>query len=107
MDKRFGNDKSSQKLRRVITKSIALMLKFVIPLYRTKRNRPELIGSGFFVQARGQTFLVSAAHVLDEVEKQNVFFYITTDQVRNLSGQLYQYFCTGCTITSERSRGCV
>lgn len=78
----------NRSLSTVIEESLQLLSKYVIPIYRTYRRRPQLAGSGFFVTNAGKDFLVSAAHVLDEMVSNPLFFYIAPGVTRNLSGDL-------------------
>ena len=60
---------------------------FVLPLFiRNSGKRLAPFGSGFLVSARDAFFLISAAHVLDEVER--LHFYVAPSATRALSGRL-------------------
>jgi hypothetical protein len=74
------------KLSKAIEKATDLLLKFSIPLYKNHNGRPELHGTGFFVKASSDHFLVSAAHVLDKAKE--LFYYCTPNTLRHLSGRL-------------------
>lgn len=78
-----------QTLPEVIDEAAALLAKFVVPLYESdNRGRPSSYGSGFFVKAGSQHFLVSAAHVLETLNQRPLFYYITPHTTRKLSGKL-------------------
>ena len=70
--------------------------RFVVALF-INPDKPQLVGSGFFVQDGGREFLVSAAHVFDEFESAyysdrgippDLFVYTDRGEVRNLGGRL-------------------
>jgi hypothetical protein len=67
-----------------------LLLRHVTPLFSLpKGQRPELIGTGFFVSAHGQHFLVSAAHVLDSVSAPgSLHYYIDRTKLRKVTGSI-------------------
>lgn len=67
-----------------------LLLRHVVPLFSLpKGQRPELIGTGFFLSAHGQHFLVSAAHVLDKVsESGSLHYYIDRTKLRKVTGSI-------------------
>jgi hypothetical protein len=78
-----------QTLPEVIDETAALLAKFVVPLYENdNRGRPSPHGSGVFVKAGGQHFLVSAAHVLETLKKRPLFYYVAPRTTRRLSGKL-------------------
>src|SRR6185369_14917504 len=62
--------------------------KFVLPIMRDhKGSRPLSVGSGFFVAAFGENFLVSAAHVFDDlVAGPHLYIYSDGDKKRVLDG---------------------
>lgn len=73
-----------------------LARSFAVPLL-INPDRPELVGSGFFVHADGCEFLVSAAHVFDEFEDRHIhdsriepypLVYTGQGTVRQLGGRL-------------------
>lgn len=73
----------------LIDEATNLLAKFVVPLYEEdKRGRPSLNGSGFFVKAGEDIFLVSAAHVLETLKTKNLFYYIAPGITRKLTGKL-------------------
>jgi hypothetical protein len=83
------NRDSERSLPEVIAEAAELLTKFSIPLYvNDKYQRPVLFGTGFFVRAADDHFLVSAAHVLDVARTQRVFFYVTPSKLRALTGSV-------------------
>ena len=80
------NRDSERSLPEVVAEAVELLTKFSIPLYvNDKYRRPVLFGTGFFVRAVDNHFLVSAAHVLDVARTQRVFFYATPNKLRALT----------------------
>src|ERR1051325_9620849 len=75
-------------LPELIEQTIEILSAFSIPLYRDKNGRPELHGTGFFVKAGPDTFLVSAAHVMDTAYDEGLYFFSTPKTRRHLAGQL-------------------
>lgn len=71
-----------------IEQATALLLKFSVPLYQNHNGRPSLYGTGFFVKAGNDNFLISAGHVLDPTKHNGLFFYSAPGTHRHLSGQL-------------------
>ncbi len=83
------NRDSERSLPEVVAEAIELLTKFSIPLYvNDQYRRPVLFGTGFFVRAADNHFLVSAAHVLDVARTQRVFFYATPNKLRALTGRV-------------------
>ena len=79
---------SEEKLSKVTEDAIALLHKFVVPLYGSdRRGRPAQVGSGFFVKFQSKCFLVSAAHVLRELPEMDLFYYIKPNVTRKVVGQ--------------------
>jgi len=69
-----------------VTRLNTLLARHVIPLFRKgSGKRPEPVGSGFLVSSGEMDFLVSAAHVLDEIEY--LHFYIEPGLTRKLTGR--------------------
>lgn len=63
------------------------LAEFILPLFADSDGRyPEMIGTGFLVEDRGSTFLISAAHVLDRA--LDLYFYIERGVIRMLSGHI-------------------
>lgn len=62
-----------------------IMPSFVYPIYQNSGNgKPDLIGSGFIIEAHGRCFFVTAAHVFDHHSSQNPLFYFTAQQYRQV-----------------------
>lgn len=73
----------------VITKSIDVLSRYAVPLYFDDKNdRPVLFGTGFFVRAEADHFLVSAAHVLDRAAASGLYFYISPNTKCKVTGAL-------------------
>ena len=61
----------------------------ILPLFRQKNGKPELVGSSFLVSSAADNYLISAAHVFDELAQGNeLFFYIKPTITAKLSGEL-------------------
>lgn len=62
----------------------------LVPLYTaTPSGRPKLVGSSLLVSSGMNFYLVSAAHVFDELTTgHELFFYIAPKVIRKLSGNL-------------------
>lgn len=78
----------SSELRDSIGEALELLVNFSVPLYCTDDyGRPTQFGTGFFVRGRGANYLVTAAHVLDAAHEREVFYYVTPNRVRKLTGE--------------------
>jgi hypothetical protein len=75
-------------LSEAVESTAAVLLKFVVPLYKTERGRSEPFGTGFFVHRDGRNFLVSAAHVLEGIAKEPLYYYVELGVLRKLTGKL-------------------
>jgi hypothetical protein len=79
----------SKNLSKIIDEATNLLAKFSLPIYEDDhRGRPSLHGTGFIVQAGGQHFFVSAAHVLENLKAKPLYYYIGPSITRKLSGKL-------------------
>ena len=67
-----------------------VLLRHIVPLFAEGRGRkPQLVGSSFLVSSGTSSYLVSAAHVFDELRPGNaLFFYVEPKTIRKLSGDL-------------------
>lgn len=73
----------------LVTRLSTSLASCVIPLFAKRHGkRPKLVGSSFLVSAGEAVFLVSAAHVLDEIS--HLHFYIAPGTIRKLTGHLLQ-----------------
>jgi hypothetical protein len=81
-------DSQELEIRKIVDDSINIMSNYVIPIYTTQKNKPKQIGSGFFVHAQGQYYLLSAAHVLKETLKNELFIYIEPKKQMRLVGNV-------------------
>ena len=73
-----------------LDEALETLAAFAIPLYQLDENRrPRLHGTSFIVKRGDSHFLVSAAHVLDDAEAKGLFYYITPQITRKLSGRLF------------------
>ncbi len=76
------------ELQHIIREALELLVNFSVPLYHTDDyGRPTQFGTGFFVRGRDAHYLVTAAHVLDTGHEREVFYYVTPDRVRKLTGE--------------------
>jgi hypothetical protein len=66
------------------------LLQHIVPLFADRPSgRPQLVGSSVLVSSGTSFYLVSAAHVLDELKAgHELFFYIEPKTIRKLSGNL-------------------
>lgn len=72
-------------------KSLANVLaRSILPLFaQVPSGKPRLVGSGFLVSSGTDSYLVSAAHVFDELKTgRELFFYMEPQTKRKLSGSL-------------------
>lgn len=75
-------------LQDTIGEALELLVNFSVPLYHTDDyGRPMQFGTGFFVRGQDAHFLVTAAHVLDTAHEREVFYYVTPNKVRKLTGE--------------------
>jgi hypothetical protein len=81
-------DSQELKTRKIIENAIKMMTSYVLPIYKMYKNKPEQIGSGFFVHSSGQYFLITAAHVLIETRKNELFIYIEPNKQMRLAGNV-------------------
>ena len=73
---------------KTIERAIAVLTAFSVPLYIDVNQRPMLRGSGFFVRRGASNYLVSAAHVFDDVAPGQVYFYCAPTVCRHVTGLL-------------------
>ncbi len=73
-----------------ITKLANVLAHHVLPLFaETSNGKPKLVGSSFLVSSGTDSYLLSAAHVFDELKAgRELFFYIDLLTKRKLSGNL-------------------
>lgn len=66
------------------------LLQHVVPLFAYGLNgKPQLVGSSFLVSHQDSFYLISAAHVFDELKAGHELFYYTSQKtIRKLSGSL-------------------
>lgn len=81
-------DSQELEIRKIVDDAINIMSSYVIPIYTTQHNKPKQFGSGFFVHSQGQYFLLSAAHVLKESIKNELFIYIEPKKQMKLVGNV-------------------
>jgi hypothetical protein len=67
-----------------------VLARSILPLFaETPSGKPKLVGSSFLVSSGTDSYLVSAAHVFDELKAgHELFFYIEPQTKRKLSGSL-------------------
>lgn len=73
---------------------------YVIPLYIDVKGVPTHVGSGFFVRVSKHTFLVTAAHVIDQKAHGSIYFYAEPNLARHLDGNVR----TTPTFGQDRAR---
>lgn len=73
-----------------ITRLSNCLLQHIVPLFANRGGgRPQLVGSGVLVSTETSFYLISAAHVFDEITAgHEIFFYIEPKTIRKLSGTL-------------------
>tara|TARA_R110000772_G_scaffold97492_2_gene196770 strand:- start:1169 stop:1933 length:765 start_codon:yes stop_codon:yes gene_type:complete len=74
------------RIRKRIASLVDVISRLVIPIYRYKGKIPEQIGSGFFIKAGTETILVSAAHVINRCKNEELFFYVSPNTTRRITG---------------------
>lgn len=74
----------------VITRLTNVLARHILPLFaETSDGKPKLVGSSFLISSGTGSYLVSAAHVFDELKAgHELFFYIDPHTKRKLSGSL-------------------
>jgi hypothetical protein len=74
----------------VITKLANVLARHIIPLFaETSNGKPKLVGNSFLISSGTSSYLLSAAHVFDELKADHeLFFYIDLHTKRKLSGNL-------------------
>ncbi len=74
----------------MIAEISTMLSRYTVPLFIEGAGRkPQLCGTGLLVSANANSFLISAAHVFDELRKgHEVFFYIEPKTKLKLSGRL-------------------
>lgn len=67
-----------------------MLAHHLVPLFaESSGGKPKLAGSSFLVSAGASSYLVSAAHVFDELKAgHDLFFYVEPKTIRKLSGNL-------------------
>lgn len=66
------------------------LLRHVIPLFRIPSNkRPELIGTALLVNHSGNSYMVSAKHVIDNmIHPSTLYYYVDRDKLMQLFGNV-------------------
>ena len=66
------------------------LLRHVIPLFRTPQNkRPELIGTVLLVNHNGNSYMVSAKHVIDNMKHSSaLYYYVERDKKMQIFGNV-------------------
>ncbi len=74
----------------VIAQLSNLLSHHIVPLFANRRSgKPQLVGSSVLVSSGTSSYLISAAHVFDELRAgHELFFYIEPKIIRKLSGNL-------------------
>lgn len=73
-----------------VTRLANVLARHILPLFaETSGGKPKLVGSSFLVSSGTDSYLVSAAHVFDELKAgRELFVYIEPHTKRKLSGNL-------------------
>jgi hypothetical protein len=79
---------TDQQLIETIDSSINVLTNLSIPLYLDTEDKPTPFGTGFFVKRQNDIFLVTAAHVLDKAKSPSLYYYVTPNDIRHLSGHM-------------------
>jgi hypothetical protein len=58
-----------------VEQAVEVLTALSIPLYQDHNGRPALHGTAFFVKAGSDSFLVSAAHVMDTALNRGLYFF--------------------------------
>jgi hypothetical protein len=84
------NDRSYEEESQIVTRLADVLANHILPLYTvTSGGIPKLVGTGFLVFSGISTYLLSAAHVFDELKNgHELFFYIDHDVIRKISGKV-------------------
>lgn len=77
-------------LLEAIEQAVEVLSLLSVPLYQDHNGRPELHGTGFFVRVGSDSFLVSAAHVMDTARDKGLYFFSSPRVRRHLTGQLFR-----------------
>lgn len=83
-------DQTFEAESQAITRIVNVLARHILPLFvETTGGKPKLVGSGFLISSGTNSYLVSAAHVFDELKVgHELFFYIEPHIKRKLSGSL-------------------
>ena len=73
-----------------VTRLANVLARHILPLFaESSGGKPKLVGSSFLVSTGTSSYLVSAAHVFDELKVgHELFFYIEPRTKRKISGSL-------------------
>ena len=84
------NDHTFEEETIAIKQLSDVLLRHIIPIFaEAPCRKPKLIGSSFLVSSGKDSYLVSAAHVFDELQNDHeLFFYVEPKTKRKLSGNL-------------------
>ena len=84
------NMNAFQRESGVVAKLSNLLSQHIVPLFADRRGgKPQLVGSSVLVSSETRSYLISAAHVFDELKAgHELFFYIEPKVIRKLSGNL-------------------
>ena len=88
-----------------VTRLSNILCRFLLPLFAASSGgKPKLVGSSFLVSSGTSCYLVSAAHVFDELRAgRELFFYVEPKTTRKLSGTLWlTRAATGMTRACDR-----
>lgn len=85
------NEHTFEGEAQAITRLANVLARHVVPIFtETSGGRPKLVGSSFLISSGKDSYLVSAAHVFDELKNgHELFFYMEPQIKRKLSGNLH------------------
>jgi hypothetical protein len=55
---------------------VALVIRAVLPVFTHERERPERIGTWILVRAEGHAFILTAAHVIQDIQRTTQRFTV-------------------------------
>ena len=72
----------------VITRTFEVLGQVTLPLFEEAIGPPKLVGTGFLVLHNDQPFLLSAGHVLKQLQSKHLYYYVEKGKVRKVTGRL-------------------
>jgi hypothetical protein len=72
----------------VVSRMFELLGQVTLPLFEESAGPPKLVGTAFLVLHEDRPFLVSAGHVLKELQRKHLYYYVEKGLVRKVTGRL-------------------